>query len=83
MLDRLKEIEARKPEFEAELAAADNEYLRYAAARKQNGAPARARLVDWAWLDAAFCGFKPSLALLPGAWTLTAVVPAPELGACA
>ncbi|GFR50416.1 hypothetical protein Agub_g12633 [Astrephomene gubernaculifera] len=35
VVDRLKELEARAAEFKAELEAADNAYLRYAAAKKQ------------------------------------------------
>ncbi|GIL91596.1 hypothetical protein Vretimale_9636 [Volvox reticuliferus] len=35
ILDRLKELEARAAEFKAEVAAADNDYLRYAVSKKQ------------------------------------------------
>ncbi|EFJ47258.1 mitochondrial F1F0 ATP synthase associated protein [Volvox carteri f. nagariensis] len=35
ILDRMKELEARAAEFKAELEAADNDYLRYAASKKQ------------------------------------------------
>ncbi|GLC34318.1 hypothetical protein PLESTB_000742700 [Pleodorina starrii] len=35
IVDRLKELEARSAEFKAEQDAADNDYLRYAAAKKQ------------------------------------------------
>lgn len=37
IMDRLKELEARRAELEAELAAADNEYLKAVAAKKQKG----------------------------------------------
>ncbi len=37
ILDRMKELEARAAEFKAEVAAADNDYLKYAAAKKQSG----------------------------------------------
>lgn len=37
IMDRIKELEARRAELEAELAAADNEYLKAVAAKKQKG----------------------------------------------